>query len=99
MPRILRFAAAAAMLLVFAFGGRSAEAQQANANLTPGQQVIVKYLLATANIPSGLQLAQVSPLNNVLVAAFAQSPSDVQKVIDRARLDGLEQDFRKTGSR
>ena len=76
-----------------------AEAQQANANLTPAQQIVSRYLLASANTPSGLQIAQVSPFSNVLVAAFAQSPSDVQKVIDRARLDGLEEDFRKAESR
>ena len=87
------------LLMTFAVataGSLPASAQQTIPTLTAGQQLVSKYLLAGGTVPTGLQIADITPLDNVVVAAFAQTPTDIQKIIDRARLDGLEQDFSQT---
>lgn len=93
MRRPIVLFALSAMLLLAAFIGPSAHAQQSSTSLSPGQQVLTPYLLTRSAIPAALQQQDVMPLSNVLVGAFAQDPVDIQKVLDRARIDGLEQDF------
>ncbi len=93
MRRPLPILALLATLALGVAAGGSAVAQQANQTLTSGQQVLSRYLLASGTIPPGLQIADLTPLDNVAVAAFAQTPTDIQKILDRSRLDGLEQDF------
>ncbi|HTE83596.1 MAG TPA: S41 family peptidase [Dehalococcoidia bacterium] len=83
-------------LVIVAAGGRPAAAQPSLPTLTAGQQVLSRYLLASGTIPANLQIADITPLDNVTVAAFAQTPADIQKIINRARLDGVEQDFTQT---
>jgi carboxyl-terminal processing protease len=100
MHRFLRFTALGALLLFASvLSGHRAQAQQGSQTLTPGQQVVAHYLITQGSIPAGLQLAQITPLSNVIVAAFAEAPSEIQKVIDRSRIDGLEEDFSRAGTR
>jgi C-terminal peptidase prc len=84
------------LVIVFA-ASRPAAADQPVPTLTSTEQLLSKYLLGSGTIPSGLQVADITPLDNVVVAAFAQTPTDIQKVITRARLDGIEQDFNQQG--
>src|ERR1700730_5595071 len=93
MPRSARILGLLATLCVLPLLGGRVSAQQPALNLTPGQQVLSKYLLPSASIPRGLQTQGVSALDNVIVAAFATDPSEIKKIATRARLDGLEQDF------
>jgi carboxyl-terminal processing protease len=84
--------------LTIAFtASRPVAADQSVPTLSLPEQTLSKYLLTTGTIPSGLQVADITPLSNVVVAAFAQTPTDIQKVINRARLDGIEQDFNQQG--
>lgn len=82
-----------AMVLAMGLNGHSALAQQSNQPLTPAQQVVVRYLFPTGTNPPGLTQQDITPLDNVLVAALAEDPAAVQNIVTRARLDGLEQDF------
>jgi C-terminal peptidase prc len=78
--------------------GRSASAQTSVSSLSPAQQVLARYLVPDGTAPSGLTIAGISPLDNVLVGALAEDPREVQKIITRARLDGLEQDFSQSNN-
>jgi carboxyl-terminal processing protease len=86
-----------AAVLGLGFSGSAVQAQQTTQNLTAAQQVISRYVLPASAIPTGLQQIGVSSLDNVLVAALAEDPVEIQKIIDRGRLDGIEQDFLQTG--
>ncbi len=98
MRRTTTFALTAVLAIaaVFALGGRSTYAQNSAPSPTAGQQVLTPYLLNASNTPPALQQQDVTPLDNVTVAAYAQDPTAVQNILNRARIDGLEQDFGQT---
>src|SRR5438105_211680 len=96
MRRSVIVAVLLAAVCAVSLSGRPARAQLTAHSLSAAQQVVAQYLLTPSQTPAGLREAGVTPLDNVLVAALAENPADVQKVVDRARLDGLEQDFNQT---
>jgi len=73
-------------------------AQSSVGSLPPAEQVLARYLVPDGSAPAGLSIAGTSSLDNVLVAALASDPTDVQNIVSEGRLDGLEQDFTETGN-
>jgi C-terminal peptidase prc len=93
MGRFRLLALIVAVIAGAGLAGRSARAQTSVSSLAPAQQVLARYLVPDGSAPAGLTIVGTSQLDNVLVAALAEDPNEVQKIVTRARLDGLEQDF------
>jgi len=87
-----------AVVLAMGLNGQSALAQQSSQPLSPAQQVVARYLFPAGTNPPGLTQQDITPLDNVLIAALAEDPTAVQNIVTRARLDGLEQDFAQSAA-
>lgn len=86
------------LLAGVSLAGHQALAQSSVSSLTPAEQVLARYLVPDGSAPAGLSIVGTSSLDNVLVAALASDPTDVQNIVSQGRLDGLEQDFTDNGS-
>ena len=91
MRRSIIFLTAIVAACAFGSPRSSALAQQ---SLSPAQRILAGYLsFPSGALPAGLKPQAISPVPNSVAAAEASDPMEVQKILDRARLDGLEQEF------
>jgi len=75
-----------------------ARAQQPSPQLSSVEQSLTSYLVPASTLPAGVEQSNVTGLENAALAEQTVDPADVQKIVDRARLDGLEQDLWRTSS-
>ena len=75
-------------------GSRHSRVLAQGPSLSPAQRILAGYLaFPGGSLPAGLKPQAISPVPNSLAAAQASDPVEVQAILDRARLDGLEQEF------
>lgn len=75
------------------FFGRTAQAQQSSQSEPPGLRVLSHYVLPQSALPVGFVQTHAREQPNEIVAALAEDPAQVQKIVLRGRIEGAEQEL------
>ncbi|MGI8552727.1 MAG: S41 family peptidase [Dehalococcoidia bacterium] len=98
MRRVLSLGAFMLVTFLFTGAARPIVAQQAGGQPSPALRILARYTLTSSALPAGLQLSGTRVLSNAILAGDNEDPQQARAIVERGRLDGLEQDFSLSGN-
>lgn len=74
-------------------GGHVSLAQQSQTQVSPALQILRAYRLPLTILPAGSKAGTTDDIRNADLASQIEDPAEVAKLVNRGRIDGIEQHF------